>query len=145
MIIYIKKSPKGVRVFRNVFFAKFRECLKVSCIAEVKKYNFCSHTSPDRVAQRRRMETEANAKVVVSVWKRMNSSFSSKSTEAKQLAILQRTILKTGMNSSFSFNPGASHPIIQNRPRQNSYRGKELNKLLPKQTRRPLLLSRSFF
>ena len=56
------------------------------------------------------------------------------------LAILPRTIFKNMMNSHFSFNhPGAVHPIIQNRSRQNSQRGKEFNKFFPPK-RRPISL-----
>ena len=87
------------------------------------------------------MKTVEKAKVVASVWVKEFIQF------LAPLTVLPRTTLKNGMNSSFSFNhPGGTHPIIQKRPRQNSQRGKELNKLFPpppKQKRRsfPYLLS----
>ena len=72
------------------------------------------------------MKTVEKAKVVASVWVKEFIQF------LAPLTVLPRTTLKNGMNSSFSFNhPGGTHPIIQKRPRQNSQRGKELNKLSP--------------
>ena len=75
------------------------------------------------------MKTVEKAKVVASVWVKEFIQF------LAPLTVLPRTTLKNGMNSSFSFNhPGGTHPIIQKRPRQNSQRGKELNKLFPPPT-----------
>ena len=65
------------------------------------------------------------------------------------LAILHQDDLKNRTNSSFSwYHCGAIHPFLHIIRVQNSYRGKELNKICPpKQQRRPLpsLLERLLF
>ena len=64
---------------------------------------------------RRRINTEEKAKVVAAAWGEEFIQL------LAVLAIVPRTILKSRMNSSFFSNhPGAIHPIIKNRPRQNS-------------------------
>ena len=73
---------------------------------------------------RRRIKTEEKAKVVASVWVKEIIQF------CVVLAILPRTLLKNEMNSSFSFKSSwcnSSH----NSNRENSQRGKELNKFFP--------------
>ena len=84
---------------------------------------------------RRRIKTEEKAKVVTSM-----GGGEEFIQFLAALAVLPRTILKNRMTSSFLSNhPGAIQHIIQNRPRQNSQRGKQKRRPLP------FLLFLSFF
>ena len=80
-------------------------------------YPFSAH-------QRRRIKTEEKVKVVASVWGGRIIQFLS------ALAVLPRTFLKNGMNSSFSFKQSwCNSSYYSNRPRKNSQCAKELNNL----------------
>ena len=72
-------------------------------------------------AQKKDKYTEEKVKVIAAVWGAEFIQF-----HAALVFFLPRTILINRMYLCFSFlsnHPGEIHPIIQNRPVQNSYRG----------------------
>ena len=80
--------------------------------------------------KRRRIKTEAKAKVVASVWGEESIQFLA-AVAFFALDDLNYMYVLVGPIASGWFEKRWIHPILQNRPTQNSWCGKELNKLFP--------------